>query len=221
MFRNPLSSAACTTALLVALAACADHGVVNQGPPPTATLAVSANLSGTAVTMVVVDVTAPDIPVKLVFNLSVASGLANGTITVPAGSNRTITMRAFDAGGVETHSGSTTVTIQPGTNTTLSITLTPLTGNLPITVTIGSFVVTVAPSSASLFLSGVTTVQLGATIKDSQGNPVNGVVTWATLDPGVANVSSTGLVTATGSGTTTISAVYLGVSGASTITVAP
>lgn len=221
MLHGRPSSEALALALLVTLAACADHGVVNQGPPPPATLAVSANLSGTAVTMVVVEVTAPDIPAKLVFNISVASGVASGSITIPAGSNRTITLRAFDAGGIETHRGSTTMSIQSGTSATLSITLIPLTGNLPITVTIGSFVVTVAPNSAPLQLSGVTTVQLGATIKDSQGNTVSAVVTWATDDPGVANVSSTGLVTATGSGTTTISAVYLGVSGTSTITVTP
>ncbi len=221
MIRGRLNSEAFALALLVTLAGCAEHGVVNQGPPPTATLAVSVNLSGTAVTMVVVEVTAPDIPTMLVFNIPVANGVANGTITIPAGSNRTITVRAYDAGGVQTHSGSTTVNIQAGGNATISITLTPLIGNLPITVTIGSYVVTVAPSSASLHLSGVTTAQLGATIKDSQGNTVSGVVAWATDDPGVATVSSTGLVTATGSGTTTISAVYQGVSGASTITVTP
>jgi len=221
MLRGRLVFEAFALAFLLALVACADHGGVNPNPTGDATLSVTANLAGTAVVMVVVDVTAPDIPAKLVFNISVANGVASGSITVPAGSNRTITMRAFDAGGVETHSGSTIMSIQPGTNTMLSITLTPLTGNLPIQVNIGSFIVTVAPSSASLSLSGVSTVQLGATIKDSQGNPVSGVVTWATLDPGVAIVGSTGLVTATGSGTTTISAVYLGVSGASTITVAP
>jgi uncharacterized protein YjdB len=90
---------------------------------------------------------------------------------------------------------------------------------LPITATLGNYVVTVTPSSPGLSVNG--TVQLTANIKDSNGNPVTGVVTWATHDPGVATVNSAGLVTATGAGTTTISAVYQGVSGAATVTVTP
>src|SRR6267154_5370080 len=108
-----------------------------------ATLAISVNLSGTMVAMVVADVSAPDIPTMLVFNIPIANGVAAGTITVPAGSNRTITLRAYDAGGIETHNGSVTVTIQAGTNPTMAIVLTPLTGNVPITATLGSFIVTV------------------------------------------------------------------------------
>ena len=62
-----------------------------------------ADVSGTAVATVVVEVTAPDIPAPLVFNFIVTDGIASGTITIPAGTGRTITIRAFDAGGVETH----------------------------------------------------------------------------------------------------------------------
>src|SRR5881628_1495307 len=184
MLPGRLSSEAFALALLVTLAACADHGVVNQGPPPTATLAVSANLSGTAVTMVVVDVTAPDIPTMLVFNIPVVDGVASGSITIPAGSNRTITMRAYDAGGVQTHEGSATLNVQAGTNATISLTLTPLTGDLPITVTLGSFTVAVTPSLNTL--ANKATVQLTAAITDWNGNPTSGTVSWATDNPGIA-----------------------------------
>ena len=206
-------------ALLMVQISCGDGTVDPTGGK--ATLAISVNLSGTLVAMVVADVSAPDIPTMLVFNIPIANGVAAGTITVPAGSNRTITLRAYDAGGIETHNGSVTVTIQAGTNPTMAIVLTPLTGNVPITATLGSFVVTVTPPSANLSIAGTLTVQLSATIKDSNGNPTTGVVRWATHNPGVATVDGTGLVTGTGVGTTSISAVFQGVTGTATITVAP
>lgn len=208
--------------VLVALAGCADHG----GPPSggEAVLALRADVSGTLVALVVVEVTAPDIASPLVFNILITNGIAAGTITVPAGSSRTITVRAYDAGGVLTHSGSGTVTLQPGTNPTLSIVLAALTGDLPITATLGTFVVTVTPPLDSLGLPGnslghLLTVQLSATIKDAQGNPVTGVVTWATLNPGIAVVDGSGLVTATDTGTTKVAGVFRGVAGAAVITV--
>jgi len=217
MLRSRLTSLFVTLGFLTVLVSCAQNTV---GPPgDEATLAISVNLSGTMVATVVADVTAPDIPTMLVFNIPVVNGTATRTITVPAGSNRTITLRAYDAGGVETHSGSVTATIQPGTNPTMAIVLTPLTGDLPITATLGSFIVTVTPPSANLAIAG--TVQLSAALRDSRGNPTTGVVSWATHDPGVATVDGTGLVTATGSGTTSISAVFQGVTGTATITVSP
>jgi hypothetical protein len=200
-------------AFLSPLISCGD-GTVSP-PGGEATLAVRVNLSGTMVAMVVADVTAPDIPTMLVFNIPIVNGTATGTITVPAGSNRLITLRAYDAGGVNTHTGSQTVNIQPGTNATMSIVLTPLTGDVPIIATIGSFVVTVTPPSASLSVAG--TAQLAATIKDADGNPTTGVVAWATHDPGIANVNVSGLVTASGVGTTTVSAVFQGVTGTASI----
>ncbi len=218
MLRSRLTSLSVALAFLTVLVSCADHGPV--GPTGgDGTLGVSANLSGTMVATMVADVTAPDIPTMLVFNIPIVNGNAAGSITVPAGSNRTITLRAFDAGGVETHNGSVTVTIRSGPNSALTIVLTPLTGDLPINATLGSFIVTVTPPSANLSIAG--TVQLSAAIRDSRGNLTTGVVAWATRDPGVATVDGTGLVTATGGGTTSISAVFQGVSGTATITVAP
>jgi hypothetical protein len=206
---------ACVTALV----SCGDQSTVNPPPGTTATLSVTADLSGTLVATVVVDVSAADIPTVLVFNIPIVNGVASGTFTIPAGSNRTIVIRGFDAGGVQTHTGTVTATVQAGSNASLSLILTPLTGDLPITATLGHYVVTVTPPASSLAVNG--TVQLAATIKDSNNNPVVGVVSWATKHPGVAIVDGTGLVTATGAGTTTITAVYQGVAGTATITVTP
>ena len=218
MFRHHLVSPAVSVAFLAALASCSGPGGVGP-PPPEARIGVTADVSGTSIATLVVRVTATDIPSALVFNIPIVNGVANGTITVPAGSNRTITIRGFDAGGVETHEGSATLSVQAGTNPAVSLVLTPLTGDVPITASLGQFIVTVAPASASLSVAG--TRQLAAAIKDTKGNPVSGVVAWATLDPGVATVDTTGLVTATGAGSTTISAVFHGVTGIATITVGP
>src|SRR5438445_9759761 len=81
-----------------------------------------------------------------------------------AGSSRTITMRAFDAGGVQTHRGSVTVNNHRGTNARTSITLIPLMRAVAIKATLGSFTVTVMPNPNSLRIGG--TVQLTALVRD-------------------------------------------------------
>jgi uncharacterized protein YjdB len=206
--------------LLVLVAACA-AGDAASPPGGEASLVVRADVSGTAVATVVVDVTAPDLAAPLVFNISVVSGVASGTITIPAGSNRTITLRAFDAGGVMTHSGSTTISVQSGTNPTITLTLNPLSGDVPIHATLGSVTVSVTPTPASLSLAAQQTVQLVAVLLDAQGHSASGTVEWATHDPGVASVSATGLVTAVGVGQTQVVATFQGAGGSATITVTP
>ncbi len=189
-------------------------------PGGTATLLIVADVSGTGVATVVVEVTAADIPAPLVFNITpITSGVAAGAITVPSGSNRTISLRAYDAGGVETHVGAVTLSIQPGSNPTLSVTLRPLTGDVPITVTLGS--VTVAVLQTSLTLAPGDTARLTASITDWDGTPVAGTLSWATLAPGVATVNGGGLVTGVGAGTTKVSATYKGATGSATISVGP
>jgi hypothetical protein len=206
---------------LLALSSCLPHEPTGtEGRADQARLLVRADLTGTAIAMVVVEVRAPDIPVPLVFNIPTVNALASGTISVLAGSNRTITVRAYDAGGVQTHTGSVTLSIQPGTNPAISIVLMPLAGNLPVTVTLGSFSVTVRPAVDSL-LPG-DTVKLTATVLDANNAPVSGQVVWATLAPGVATVVSTGQqtgrVTGMGLGSTTVVAVYGGIAASATIT---
>jgi hypothetical protein len=98
--------------------------------PGEATLSVVANLSGTAVSTVVVEVTATDIPTMLVFNIPVNNGVASGNITLPAGANRTITVRGYDGAGVQTHSGPDRQ-YSSGSNPAVSIVLTPH-GGVPI-----------------------------------------------------------------------------------------
>ncbi|TLY46685.1 MAG: hypothetical protein E6K55_15595 [Gemmatimonadetes bacterium] len=77
---------------------------------------------------------------------------------------------------------------------------------------------TVSPASASL--SAGQTVQLTATPRDSQGNPLSGrVITWSTSDATAATVSGSGLVNAVAVGGATITATSEGKSAGAVITV--
>jgi Big-like domain-containing protein len=214
--RERNSIAAALTSLMVLASCSASDGT---GPPGgRATLVVTANVSATAAVTVVVEVTASDIATPLVFNIPVVSGVASGTIALPAGSNRTISIRAFDAGGTQTHQGSVTVNIAGGNNPTISLVLTPLTGDVPVVATIGSLTVTVTPSPAAVGVG--LTVTLTATIT-ANGTPVTATVTWATRNPGVASVTSAGVVTGMAAGQTSIVATFQGVAGSATVTVGP
>ena len=217
--RRPITA---TLLSLITLGSCLSREPTGtDGRGVQTTLLIRAALTGTTVAMVVVEVTALDIPTPLVFNIPTVNGVAAGAISVPAGSDRTIVLRAYDAGGVETHTGSVTVNIRPGMNPAVSITLTSLTGNVPITVTLGSFSVTVGPATATL--APGDTVRLTATVLDENSDPVTGQVAWATLAPGVATVVSTGertgRVSAVGLGQTTVIAVFGGIAGPAAITV--
>ncbi|HEY3279506.1 MAG TPA: right-handed parallel beta-helix repeat-containing protein [Gemmatimonadales bacterium] len=187
------------------------------------TLVLRADVSATSVALVVVQVTAPDITAPLVFNIPVTNGLAIGSVALPAGSNRTLTMHAYDAGGIETHRGTTVLDVHAGSTPTIQITLTPLSGQVAIEVALGSVTITIEPVLDTLIVadSGVLT----ARVRDELGDPVAGPVVWATLAPGVAAVKSTSdstaTVTAQGAGGTQIVATFAGAGVAATVVVLP
>jgi uncharacterized protein YjdB len=180
---------------------------------------VRASLAGTSVATVVVEVAAPDIPQTLIFNLTVADGMATGVITIPAGSDRTITARAYDAGGVQTHTGSRTVDIDPNETLTLALTLDSLTGDISIEITLGRVTIVVSPSSPTLVVAA--TVSLTAEITDEHGETLAGTPHWASANPAVAVVDAAGVVTAVAPGTATIAATFAGAAGHAAVTVTP
>jgi hypothetical protein len=210
-----------TRMLTVALAAqigLAGCGADTVGPPPLpATLLVRATVAAAAVATVVVEVSAADITQPLVFNLPVANGEASGALTVPAGSNRAITVRAYDAAGIETHSGATIVNVQSGVTLQLLLTLAPLSGTIDIEITLGHVTITVSPPSGGVTAGG--TLQLAATVTDHNGAPVAAVVMWATATPAVATVNGSGLVTGVAPGQVPIVATFGGAAGQAIVTV--
>ena len=80
--------------------------------------------------------------------------------------------------------------------------------------------VTVSPTTAELTALDAT-VQLAAEVRDQNGQVMaGGAVTWTSGSPGVAMVDASGLATAAGNGTATITATAGSASGSATVTVA-
>lgn len=183
-------------------------------------LLLRADLSGTAAATLVIIVTAPDIANSLVFNAPVVDGIASATVTLPAGGSRTLTLHAYDASGTETHRGSATVDVRAGTNPAVDLVLFPLAGDVPITVTLGSVLITIAPTAYTL--PRVGTGDLTATVVDARGAELSEPVLWATLNPRVATITATGdrtaRVTAVGAGSTNVVGTVGG--SAATVTIA-
>jgi len=71
--------------------------------------------------------------------------------------------------------------------------------------------ITITPPSTTLSVGQTT--QANATGKDAQGTTVAASFSWTTTNPGVATVSSAGIVSAVGPGAATITAVASGVTG--------
>jgi hypothetical protein len=208
------------TPIIVALAGCSDGGGITEPDPPrSAVLQLNANVNAAVAGTLVIEVTALDIATPLVFNFPLLNGTVTGTITIPAGSDRTITLRVYDTNGIETHRETVTVTLREGTNPAISITLLPLTGDQPIDVTLGTITISVSPALDTI--PEGDTVRLTATVTDAMGDTVDVTVLWATLNPAVATVDSDALVTGEGKGSAQIVATYGGVGGAATIVVIP
>ena len=80
--------------------------------------------------------------------------------------------------------------------------------------------VTVSPATAELTAVGAT-VQLSAEVRDQNGQAMAGAtVTWSSSDASVATVDASGLATAAGNGTATITATAGAVSGNAAVSVA-
>jgi alpha-tubulin suppressor-like RCC1 family protein len=205
------------TCAAAAFTGCADAPTGSGDPGESVSLGFRVDVDKLDVHLIVVEVTAPDITNPLVFNFAIEDGVGSGSFEVPAGSNRNITITAFDADGEPTHSGSKTIDIEPGEDIMLSMTLLPLAGDVTIDVQLGSYIIVVTPGEVDLALGGMH--MLTATITDPDGEDVEGDVAWATLDPGVATVEDDGMVLAIDEGVVEIVASFRGTSATARIRV--
>ncbi len=133
-------------------------------------------------------------------------------------SGRVITWSSSDT-TIAKVNGSGLVTARAGGSATVTATSEGQSGTATVTVTFVPVAsVTVSPASASIQVG--QTVQLTATPRDANGNPLTGrVVTWSSSDTTIAKVNGSGLITARGAGTATVTATSEGKSGTATITV--
>jgi outer membrane protein OmpA-like peptidoglycan-associated protein len=120
---------------------------------------------------------------------------------------------------VATVSNTGLVTAVGDGSATISATSENVTGSANVMVSRSAANVAVAPTSASFNALGGTQ-QLTASARDPGNSPVNVAYTWTSSNPAVATVSPSGLVTAAGNGTATITASSSGKTATATVTVA-
>ena len=205
-------------ALTLVVVACSDQMTPAQPDtePQLAMVPVSV-AAAPAISTLTITVSASDIPSDLVFNVTMTNGEATDTITVPAGSGRTITVRGYDASNIETHRGSKTVNLTEGVNPQLTVVLEGLTGDQPLVVALGETTVAVSPETATVSVGGTT--QLAAVVTDEAGDTLAVNVRWASSHPAVATVDDAGLVSGVSTGTASIIATYGGVGASAAVTV--
>jgi len=128
-----------------------------------------------------------------------SNNVVTGRVITWSSSNAAISRVSTSGLVTAVAAGSATITATSETKTgTAAITVSP-----PAPAPVAS--VSVSPASSTLLVGA--TVQLSATTRDANNNVLTGrVVTWASANPGVASVSSTGLVRGVGAGSTTITA---------------
>ena len=163
-------------------------------------------------------------------SLSLAVG-ANGQLTAtPKNANgdalfgRVVTWSSSNS-GVATVSGSGQVTAVSNGVAIITATSEGQSGTASVDVTAAPppapvATVEVSPSSVSVVVGA--TAQITATTKDANGNTLTGrLVTWASTNPAVASVSSSGLITGVAAGSATVTATSEGISGTVSVTVTP
>src|SRR6202050_5015209 len=178
----------------------------------------SATLTVTSATLVSIAVTAP--------NLSIAKGTseqftATGTFSDNSTQNLTssVTWSSQNTGMVTITAGGLATALAIGTSKIQAVSG-AVSGAATLTVTAATLV-SIAVTAPSLAIAKGTSAQFTATGTYSDGSTQNitSSVTWSSQTTSVATVTSGGMVTAVGTGTSSIKAVSGAVSGSATLTV--
>src|SRR5438093_458731 len=205
------------------VATVAAGGIVAGVSPGAATMtAASEGRGGTAavtvasvpVASVAVSPTSASVSVGQTVQLAATPKDANGnpltgrTVTWSSGNTAVATVSASGlVTGVSAGAATITATSE-GQSSTAAITVT----SIPVAA------VTVSPASASVSVS--QTVQLTATPKDANGNPLSGrTIAWGSSNTAAATVNTSGRVTGVAAGSATITATSEGKSGTAAINV--
>jgi len=190
------------------------YKVVANGNPGGLSDTATVTVNPVPVAAVVVSPAAPSLTVGQTVQLVATPQDSTGA----ALQGRTVTW-ASSNGAVATVSGSGQVTAVAAGSATITATSEGRSGTAVVAVSpVPVASVAVSPSSASVTVG--QTVQLSATPRDVNGNPLTGrALTWGSGNGAVATVSGTGLVTGVTAGSVTVTATSEGKSGAATITV--
>ncbi len=199
------------------------NGLVTAVAPGSATItATSEGVMGTAninvipqVAMVVVGPTNPSLDPTDTQQMTATPQDSGGNDLV----NRDAATWMSSNTAVATVSMTGVVTaVAPGT-ATITATIEGVSGNTTVTVREPVASVVVTPANPTIVVGNATALM--ATPRDSGNNDLTGrdAATWMSSNTGVAIVNSSGVVTAVGPGTSTITATIEGVSGNTTVNV--
>jgi uncharacterized protein YjdB len=108
--------------------------------------------------------------------------------------------------------------VGPG-STTVTASLSGITGSATLNVSPALSKIAVSPNPASLAVGGTQQFTATATYSDASTKDVTATATWSAAKPSVATISASGVATAVATGSTGITATLNGVSGSATLTV--
>jgi Bacterial Ig-like domain (group 2) len=179
----------------------------------------STNLTVTPAALVSIAVAAPSLTIaKGTSEQFTATGTYtdNSTQDLTASvtwSSQTASVATITAGGLVTAAGAGTSNIKATSGA--------VSGSANLTVTAATLL-SIAVTAPSLSIANGTSEQFTATGTYSDGSMPNltGSVTWSSQSPGVATITTGGIVTAVSTGTSSIKAVLGSVNGSATLTVA-
>src|SRR5262249_22917794 len=121
---------------------------------------------------------------------------------------------------VATISASGLATAVAAGTSSISATLSGVTGSTTLTVTAAALQsIAVTPANPSLAKGLTQQFTATGTFSDNSTQNLTNQVTWASATPGVATISTAGLATAVATGTSSISATLNGVTGSTTLPV--
>ena len=133
-------------------------------------------------------------------------------------SGRTVTWSSSDEGVAQVSAAGVVTGVSVGT-TTITAASEGIQATADVTVTLVAVAVVALSTDISSLEEG-NTIQLSAETQDADGQTLSGrAIAWSSSDDGVAQVSSTGLVTGVAAGAATVNATSEGVSGTATIEV--
>lgn len=204
----------------LAASGCSSGESVGPGPAPAAGVVTLQAVLPVFVRGLVLRVTGSGIDSTLVFNFEPDSaGVARGTLSVPIGPNRRFAAEAVDSLGSVTHRGETNTGISAGANPPLALTLNPLIGTVPVTITVGPLSLNITEGPTAVVLGDSAIFRATAVGPDGIVVPAS-EITFASSNPAVLRVASNGRGLAVLVGTVDVVATWRGLASTRRVAIA-
>ncbi len=194
-----------------------------RGGPPDPSDIASLHLfirsGGSDIQTLGVEITASNLAGVRGYALTVAGGVSTVPMEIPVGRGRSMTVRALDAFGLETHRGATTFDLSADVNPLITFTLEPSDNRQPVSVTLATFLLLVEPEAPATVLDRPVSL-LGRRVNPT-GDTTTVVPTWTSEDLSIATVDDAGVVTPLALGAVNIQADVDGTSAIAVVTIEP